>query len=118
METRCSTRDLADHPGLQHLSEFLQVSLVEQVEERGIGGPTLEVQAKDLIERLLVPLGECLQITGATADTEDAEHRHQQQEPLGITHTAPLAAVGNGFEEADQIDRCVLIDYGGMGCGH
>ena len=110
--------DLAGHPGLEHLPELLQVGLIEQVEEGGIGGPALEIQVQRLVQGLPVPLGECLQITGATAVTEDAEHRHQQQEPLGITHAAAVAAVGNGFEETDQIDRYVLIDSGRVGFWH
>jgi dihydroorotate dehydrogenase len=39
------------------------VGLVEQVQEGGIGGPTLEVQAERLVQRLSVPLGKGLQIS-------------------------------------------------------
>ncbi|WP_221625463.1 hypothetical protein [Synechococcus sp. HK01-R] len=61
-QSRCPTWDLLDHPGLAHLAELLQVSLVEQVEERGICRPALEIQAQRLVQRLSVPLGEGLQI--------------------------------------------------------
>ena len=56
VQTLCPTWDLGDHPGLQHLAEFLQVGLVEQVEKGGIGGPALEVQAQRLVQRFPVPL--------------------------------------------------------------
>jgi hypothetical protein len=36
VETVCAAWDLADHPSLEHLTELLQVGLVEQVEEGGI----------------------------------------------------------------------------------
>jgi len=62
IESRCTTRDLDVHPGLEHLAELLQVSFVEQVEEGGIRGTALEVQAQRLVQRLSVPLGEGLQI--------------------------------------------------------
>jgi hypothetical protein len=56
VQTLGSSWDLADHPGLQHLAEFLQVGLVEQVEKGGVRGPALEVQAQCLVQRLPVPL--------------------------------------------------------------
>ncbi len=56
IQSRCPAWDLADHPGLEHLAELLQVSLVEQVEERRIRGPALEVQAQRLVQRFPVPL--------------------------------------------------------------
>jgi len=62
IQSRCPTGDLADHPGLQHLAELLQVSLVEQVEEGGICRPALEIQAERLVQRFPVPLGEGFQI--------------------------------------------------------
>lgn len=110
--------DLAGHPGLEHLPELLQVGLVEQVEEGGIGGPALEIQVQRLVQGLPVPLGESFQIAGATAATEDPEHCQQQQKPLRVTHAAAVAAVGNGFEEADQIVRHGLIDSGRVGFWH
>jgi hypothetical protein len=36
VQTLRPTWNLADHPGLQHLAEFLQVGLVEQVEKGGV----------------------------------------------------------------------------------
>ncbi len=118
VQTLCPTRDLADHPGLQHLAEFLQVGLVEQVEKGGDRRPALEVQAQGLVENFTVPPGEGLQIAGAPAAAQDPQHRHQQQEPLQVSHPAPKAAIGNGLEKADQIVRCGLIDCGGAGFGH
>ncbi len=118
VQTLGTTWDLADHPGLQHLAEFLQVGLVEQVEKGGVRRPALEVQAQGLVENFTVPLGEGLQIAGAPAAAQDPQHRDQQQEPLRVTHPTPVAAIGNGLEEADQIIRCGLIDCGGAGFGH
>ena len=58
IQSRCPAWDLADHPGLEHLAELLQVSLIEQVEERRIRRPALEVQAQCLVQRFPVPFGE------------------------------------------------------------
>ena len=89
--------DLADYPGLQHLAELLQVSLVEHIEEGGIGGPALELQAQRLIQRLPMPASKGFQITGAAAAAQDPQHRHQQQEPLWVAH--PTAVAANSFGE-------------------
>ena len=53
------------------------MSLVEQVQEVGVRGPTLEIQAQRLVELLPMPLGKRLQITGAPAATQNAKDRHQ-----------------------------------------
>jgi hypothetical protein len=47
--------------------------------------------------------GKTLQISGAAATTEDAQDRHQQQQPLGIAHSSALAAFWQGLQESDQI---------------
>ena len=39
-----------------------------------------------------MPLGKALQIPGAAAAAEDAQDRHQQQQPLGVTHPSALTA--------------------------
>lgn len=114
----CPTWDLADHPGLHHLAEVQQVGLIEEVEERGIGRPALEIEAQGLVQRFSVPFGECLQIAGAPAAAEDPEHRHQQQESLAVAHPSAVPAIRNGLEEADQINRCLLIGCSGMDGGH
>ena len=101
IQSRCPAWDLADHPGLEHLAELLEMRLVEQVEERRIRWPALEVQAQRLVQRFPVPFGESLQITGAPAVTENAEHRHQQQVPLRVTHPPAVTAVGDRLEETD-----------------
>ncbi len=103
VETDGAAWDLADHPGLQHLPELLQMGLIEQVEKGCIRRPTLELQAQRLVQRLSVPPGKRLQIPRTAAAAQDPEHRHQQQEPLGVTHPATVAAVRDGLEEADQI---------------
>ncbi|MCP9842023.1 hypothetical protein KBY93_15570 [Synechococcus sp. J7-Johnson] len=110
--------DLADHPGLQHLTELLQMGLVKQVKEGGIRRPALELQAQCLVQRLSVPLGNGLQIARAATATQDPKHRHQEQKPLGVTDPAAVAAVRNGLEEADQVIGSRLIDCGGKGFGH
>jgi hypothetical protein len=110
--------DLADHPGLEHLAKLLQVGLIEQVEEGGIRRPALEIEAKGLVQRHSVPLGECLQITGAAAAAQDPEYRHQQQEPLRVAHSAAEATVRDGLKEADQVIRYGLIDCSRASFGH
>jgi hypothetical protein len=94
------------------------VGFVEQVEVGGIGGPALEIQAQGLVQRIPVPLGKRLQIAGAPAAAQDPQYRHQQQKPLGVTHPAAVAAIGNGLEEADQIIRRAQISCSGDGFGH
>ena len=118
IQSRCTTWDLADHPGLEYLAELLEMRLIEQVEERRIRGPALEVQAQRLVQRFPVPLGEGLQIPGAPAVTEDPEHRHQQQVPLRIAHPSPVAAIRDGLEEADQVGISAEINGRGSGLGH
>lgn len=118
IQSRCPAWDLTDHPGLEHLAELLQMRLVEQVEERRIRRPALEVQAQCLVQRFPVSLGEGLQIPGAPAVTEDPEHRHQQQVPLRVADPSPLPAIGDGFEEADQIGISTEINGRGDSLGH
>ena len=62
VETVLPAWDLADHPGLECLAELLEVGLIEQVQEGGIRGPALEIQAESLVQRLSVPPGKSLQI--------------------------------------------------------
>lgn len=92
--------------------------LIEQVEKGGVRRPALEVQAQGLVQRFPVPLGKCLQITGAAAAAQDPEYRDQQQELLRVTHPTPVSAIGNGLEETDQIIRCTQIVCSGGGFGH
>jgi len=110
--------DLADHPGLQHLAEFLQMGFVEQIEEGGIRGPALEIQAQRLVQLLPMPPGKGFQITGAAAATQDPQHRRQQQKPLRVTHPAAVTPIRDGLEEADQVIRCWLISCSRTGFGH
>jgi hypothetical protein len=100
------------------LTELLQMGLIEQIEKGGIGGPALEVQAQNLVQDLKVPLGERLQIPKAAAVAEDPEHRHHQQVPLRVPHPAPVAAIRDRLEEADQVIRCRLIGCSRVGFGH
>ncbi len=118
IQTRCPAWDLADHPGLKHLPELLQVGLIEQVEEGGIGGPALELQAQRLVQCLPMPPGKSLQITGAAAAAQDPKHRDQQQEPLRVTHPAAVSPVRDGLEKTDQVIRCGLINCSRMDFGH
>jgi hypothetical protein len=59
--------------------------------------------------------GESLQIAGDELATQDPKQRHEEQEPLGITHPTPVASIRDGLEKANQIIRNTLIDYGGVG---
>ena len=57
--------DLADHPGLQHLTEFLQMGLVVAVRlpqsgtDIGSGnrGPAIEIQAQQVVQLIPMPPG-------------------------------------------------------------
>jgi len=118
IQSRSPAWDLTDHPGLEHLAELLEMHLVEEVEERRIRRPALEVQAQHLVQRLPVPLGEGLKITRAPAVTEDPEHHHQQQVPLRVAHPTPEAAIGDGLEEADQVGISAELNGRGCGLGH
>jgi len=93
-------------------------SLIEKVQKGGVRRPALEVQSQRLVQHLPVPLAKGLQIAGAPAAAQDPQHHDQQQEPLRVTHPAPVAPIGNGLEKADQIIRCGLTDCGGGGFGH
>ena len=57
VQSRCPAWDLADHPGLEHLAELLEMRLVEEVQERRIRRPALEVQAQRLVQGFPVPFG-------------------------------------------------------------
>jgi hypothetical protein len=118
VETVLPTRDLADHPGLEHLAELPEVSLIEQVQGGGIGGPAPEVQAERLVQSLSVPPGKGLEIPGTPAAAQDPEHRHQQQKPLRVADPTAVATVRDGLEEADQIIRCGLSGCGRVVFGH
>jgi hypothetical protein len=117
LQTLCTVWDLVNHPGLEHLAEYLQVGLVQQVEQGGIRRPALEMQAQRFVERLTMPPRKGLEITGAAAAAQDPQQRHQQQEPLGIAHPTAVAAIRNDLEEADQGIRNGLIDGGRAGFG-
>jgi len=80
-----------------------------QVEKGGIRWPALVVQHLRHVERFPVPTGKPLQITGAAATAEDAQHRHQREEPLGVTHPTPESTIRYGLEETDQIARTVTF---------
>ena len=103
--TLCTVWDLTDHPGLEHLAVasgfceavFLQMCLIEQVEEGGIRRPAFEIQAQRLVQLLPMPPGKSLQITGAAAAAQDPQHRHRQQEPLRVTNPTAVATVGDGL---------------------
>jgi hypothetical protein len=97
-----------------------------QVKEGGIRRPALEIEAQGLVQRLTMPPGKGLEITGAAAAAQDPQHRHQQQEPLRVAHPTAVAAnsfgegfaYGDGLEEADQVISSGLIDCGRTGFGH
>ena len=50
-----------------------------------------------------MPLGETLQIPGAAAATEDAKDRHQQQQPLEVTHPSAHTTFRQRLMKGDQI---------------
>ena len=94
------------------------MGLVEQIEKGRVGWPALEIQPQCPIQHLPMPLGEGFQITGAPVTTENAKHRHQKQEPLGIAHPMARATIRDGFEEADQICPTIVIIEDGCDLGN
>jgi len=48
-------------------------------------------------------LGKTLQIPGAASARQDAQDRHQQQQPLRVTHPSSLASFRQRLKEGDQI---------------
>jgi hypothetical protein len=48
-------------------------------------------------------LGKTLQIPGAAAARQDAQDRHQQQQPLRVADASALAAFRQRLQEGDQI---------------
>lgn len=90
---------------------MLQVGLIKQVEEGGIGRPAPEIQPQRLVQLLPGAVRKGLLST-------DIQNCHQQQEPLRVAHPAAVATIRDRFEVADKIDRYILIDCGEMGCGH
>jgi len=71
--------------------------------------PALEVQAQCLVQRLPMMPGIGLQITGAAAVTENAEHRRQQTGNTADKASRRGPTIGDRLEEADQSIRYVLI---------
>jgi hypothetical protein len=66
---------------------------------------------------LSVAFGKRLEIKEASAVDQVPEQRHEQQEPLRLEHSRPVAATGNRLEEADQQFRYGWKDCGGGGVG-
>ena len=94
------------------------MSLVEQAEKGGIRYPAPVLKPQRLVEGFPVPASKTLQITGAAAATEYPQHRHQQEEPLGVTHPTAEPPIRDGLEKADQIARGALIVCVGLDFGH
>jgi hypothetical protein len=95
--------DLGDHPLPEQLEERLELHPLKQVEEGGVAGCLGQLQIQRGAECLVMPLGKTLQIPGAAAAAEDAQDRHQQQQPLGVTDPSALTALRQGLQEGDQI---------------
>jgi hypothetical protein len=126
VQTLAPTWDLTDDPGLEHIRTpaggpccSRQASAKRyRYKEGGIGGPALEIQAQRLVQLLPMLAGKGLQITGAAAAAQNPQHRHQQQEPLGLAHPTGEPPIRNGLEEVDVIARSALIVCGEIGFGH
>jgi len=93
------------------------VSLVEQVEIGASDGQRLVLQPQRLVMGFPVPTSKTLQIAGAAAATEYPQLRHQQEEPLGVTHHTAEPPIRDGLEKAGKIARdavivCVVLDFG------
>ena len=108
IEITCPTWDLGDGPIPDSGADGSHVHLQEEVAEGGIGGRTLELKAKGLVQHGVVASGKTLQIAQALAFAQDPEHGHQQQVPSRDAHTAPHPGIRDRLEVADQIE---------IGCG-
>ncbi len=91
-------------------AKLLQVEVVEQVEEGGIGAPALEILSQSLGQGLPVPYGKSLQITGAETTTEDPGAPRTAAGTTAGTHSAAIATIQNSFDAACQIIRRGLIN--------
>ena len=74
--------------------------------------------AEQLAEGLAVPFGETLHAQQRPLAADDGQDRHQQHPPLREADPTAHAAVGQRFEEADQIgcSSGVLGEQSGQGC--
>jgi hypothetical protein len=52
---------------------------------------------------LVMALGETLEIPGTAATAQDAQDRHQQQQPLGVAHPTRFTAFRQDLQKGDQI---------------
>lgn len=91
--------DLGDYPLLEQPEELLDLHPLKQVEEGGIAGCFGELQLQSGAEWMVMPFGKALQIPVAAAAAADAQDRHQQQQPLGVTHPSALACFGQRLNE-------------------
>jgi hypothetical protein len=95
--------DLGQHPLPQQPKELIQLNPLKQVEGGGVAGCLGQLQAQCSAECLVMAFGKTLQIPGAAAATQDAQDRHQQQQPLRVTDASALAAFWESLQEGDQI---------------
>ena len=108
---------LSRHPLLEQGLESLHVELSEQQAEGGIRRRLGDVGAEQLVESLAVPLYETLHAEQRALAAQDGQDRHQQHPPLREAHPTAHAAVGQRFEEADQIGCGTgVLEGRGQGC--
>ena len=94
---------LGRHPLLQQALKALHIQLGQQQPKRGVRWRLGDIGAKQLVQRLAVPLGKTLHAHQRALVAENGEDRHQQHPPLRKADPPAHAAIGQRLEEADQI---------------
>jgi hypothetical protein len=108
IEIACPTWDLGDRPIADGGADRSDIHLQEEVAEGGIGGRTLELKAKGLVQHSVVTPGKTLQIAQTLALAQNPKHRHQQEVPGRDANPSTHPGIRDPLEEADQIE---------IGCG-
>ena len=104
--------DLSKHPLPGQAKEMLELNPLKSIEKGRITRRFRHLHVQCYGKRLVMALGETLEIPGAAATTEDAHDRHQQQHPLGVAQPTALASFWHGLQKGDQISIGNGIDQG------
>ncbi len=108
IENRCPTWDLSDRPGKDGGRDVIDIHLQKEVAEGGIGGITLELNAKDTGQHGVVASGKKLQIAQSLTRAQDPEHCHQQQVLSRDAYT-PSQSVLRSLSSVKKQSLCQLI---------
>jgi hypothetical protein len=104
--------DLSEHPLPEQTKELLHFHPHKQIGECGVAGRIGHLHVQYRGKRLVVPSGKALQIPSTAATDQNAQNRHQQQQPLGVAHPTAFATFRQGLQEGDQISIGNGLDQG------